>query len=327
MHRILLSPAATLFALTLTTATAVPPSGMVWIPAGTFALGSNHKEFPDAQPIHDVYVDGFWMDETEVTNAEYAKFVEATGYVTVAERPLDPKDFPGAPPELLVPGAVIFAPPKDAVPLDSNLRWWSYVPGASWNHPTGPDSNLEGLGNYPVVNVAFEDATAYAEWAGKRLPTEAEWERAARGGLDQQPFAWGDTFEPDGQPLANTFQGHFPENNTVTDGFAAAAPVKSFPPNAYGLHDVAGNIWEWVSDWYRPDTFAKAAAAGKLTVNPAGPPDSFDPSEPGIPKRVHKGGSFLCTDQYCSRYMPGGRGKGDILTGTNHLGFRCAKNP
>ncbi len=306
---------------------AAPPEGMTWIPAGTFAMGSDLEEFPDAQPVHDVYVDGFWMDETEVTNAEYAKFVDATGYVTVAERPLDPADFPGASPELLVPGAVVFAPPASAVPLDSNLRWWSYVPGASWKHPTGPDSNLDGLENFPVINVAYEDAEAYAEWVGKRLPTEAEWERAARGGLDQKPFVWGEELTPDGNFLANTFQGHFPEENTAADGFAAAAPVRSFPPNAYGLYDVAGNVWEWVADWYRPDTYAKNAAAGELTVNPIGPADSFDPAEPGVPKRLHKGGSFLCTDQYCSRYMPGGRGKGDIMTGTNHLGFRCAKTP
>ncbi len=318
-----------LFALLLAIATAeaAAPNGMVWIPAGTFAMGSSEEEFPDAQPVHEVYVDGFWMDEAEVTNAEYARFVDATGYVTVAERPLDPKDFPGAPLELLVPGAVVFAPPDTAVPLDSNLRWWSYVPGASWRHPTGPESDLEGLEDYPVVNVGFEDATAYAEWAGKRLPTEAEWERAARGGLDQKIFVWGDEFSPEGKLLANTYQGHFPDNNTVADGFAAAAPVKSFPPNAYGLYDVAGNVWEWASDWYRPDTYQKIAAEGALAVNPTGPSDSFDPAEPGVPKRVQKGGSFLCTDQYCSRYKPGGRGKGDISTGTNHGGFRCVKTP
>ncbi len=312
---------------TLATALAAPPSGMVWIPGGTFEMGSDLAEFPDAQPVHPVYVDGFWMDETEVTNAEFGKFVDATGYVTVAERPLNPEDFPGAQPDLLVPGAVVFAPPDGAVPLDSNLRWWTYVPGASWKHPTGSGSSLEGRENYPVINVAYEDAAAYAEWAGKRLPTEAEWERAARGGLDRKPFVWGDEFSPNGQFLANTAQGHFPERNTAADGFAAAAPVKSYPPNAYGLYDVAGNVWEWVGDWYRPDTFVKAAANGPISVNPTGPDGSFDPAEPSVPKRVHKGGSFLCTDQYCSRYMPGGRGKGDVSTGTNHLGFRCVKNP
>jgi formylglycine-generating enzyme required for sulfatase activity len=290
-------------------------------------MGSSSEEFPDAQPVRDVFVDGFWMDETEVTNAAYARFVDATGYVTVAERQLDPKDFPGAPPELLVPGAVVFAPPDGAVPLDSNLRWWSYVPGASWKNPTGPASNLDGREDEPVVNVAYEDATAYADWAGKRLPTEAEWERAARGGLAQKPFVWGDEFTPGGKFLANTFQGHFPEKHTSADGFAGVAPVRSYPPNAYGLHDVAGNVWEWVSDWYRFDTYAKDAAKGPITVNPTGPVDSFDPAEPVIPKRVQKGGSFLCTNQYCSRYQPGGRGKGDVSTGTNHLGFRCVKIP
>ncbi len=316
-----------LFALAHTSVRAEAPAGMVWIPAGTFAMGSQADEMPDGKPIHQVYVDGFWMDETEVTNAQYAEFVDETGYVTVAERPLDPKDFPGAPPEMLVPGAVVFAPPAGAVPLDTNLRWWNYVPGASWRHPTGPDSNLEGRENFPVINVAFEDAKTYAEWAGKRLPTEAEWERAARGGLDQQPFVWGDTFEPAGKHLANTFQGHFPDNNTAADGFVEASPVRSFPPNAFGLYDVAGNVWEWCGDWYRPDTYAIRAEKGELAVNPKGPDESYDPQEPGVAKRVQKGGSFLCTNQYCSRYMPGGRGKGDVDTGTNHIGFRCAKDP
>ncbi len=325
MERIL-APALALFLAA--TAQAAAPDGMVWIPGGTFSMGSQSDDMPDGKPVHQVYVDGFWMDETEVTNAEFAKFVDATGYQTVAERPLDPPDFPGAPPELLVPGAVVFAPPAEAVPLDSNLRWWSYVPGASWRHPIGPGSNLDGRDNEPVINVAWEDAKAYADWAGKRLPTEAEWERAARGGLENQPFVWGDTFTPDGKHLTNTFQGHFPENNTVADGFAGAAPVKSFPPNAYGLYDVAGNVWEWTADWYRPDTYARRAPDGTgLVVNPTGPTDSFDPAEPGIPKRVQKGGSYLCTDQYCSRYMPGGRGKGDVDTGTNHLGFRCVQTP
>lgn len=297
------------------------PPGMVWVPGGVFLMGDD--TMPDSIPRHDVWVDGFWMDETEVTNAEYARFVDATGYVTVAERPLDPADFPGAPKEALVSGAVVFAAPDHEVALGNHLQWWSYVPGASWRHPEGPDSNLDGRENYPVVHIAWEDAVAYANWAGKRLPTEGEWERAARGGLDGAPFVWGKEWMPDGKIMANTFQGHFPDRNTAEDGFAASAPVKSFPANRFGLYDMAGNVWEWCSDWYRADVFANRTG---LTVNPKGPDDSLDPAEPGVKKRVTKGGSFLCTSQYCSRYRPGGRGKSEIDTGTNHTGFRCVRD-
>jgi formylglycine-generating enzyme len=296
------------------------PPGMVWIPAGSFAMGSMTS--PESQPIHQVRVDGFFMDETEVTNAEFAKFVEATGYVTVAERVPSAEDFPGVSPDLLVAGSVVFTPPEAAVPLDAPLRWWSFVPGASWRHPEGPGSDLSKRMDHPVVHVAWEDADAYARWAGKRLPTEAEWERAARGGLEGKRYAWGDEFRPDGRLMANTFQGTFPHKNTVEDGFAATAPVRSFPPNGYGLYDMAGNVWEWTADWYREDTHAHHAREDSVE-NPRGPVGSHDPAEPGIPKRVQKGGSFLCTDQYCSRYEPGMRGKGAIDTGTNHAGFRC----
>ncbi len=300
---------------------------MVWIPGGEFWMGSDEPSFPDARPWHRVRVDGFWMDQTEVTNAQFDRFVRETGYVTVAERTPTAAEFPGAPPEMLVAGSCVFLPPAQDVPLDSHYRWWDYVAGANWRHPTGPGSNLDGQGDHPVVHVAYEDALAYCRWAGKRLPTEAEFEFAARGGLDRKPFAWGDEFQPGGRFMANTFQGHFPNENTAEDGFAGPSPVRSFPPNAYGLYDISGNVWEWTSDWYRPDAYATLAAAGEVAVNPKGPPESFDPAEPGVPKRVHRGGSFLCHASYCARYQVGGRGKGDITTGTNHLGFRCVKSP
>jgi sulfatase modifying factor 1 len=300
--------------------------GMVWIPGGEFMMGSDEPEFEDARPWHRVFVDGFWMDKTEVTNQQFDEFVRATGYVTVAERTPRAEDYPGAPPENLVAGSVVFTPPPQAVPLDTHYRWWSYVKGADWRHPNGPDSNLDGKANHPVVHIAYEDALAYCTWAKKRLPTEAEFEFAARGGLDHKRFVWGDEFQPGGKFMANTFQGHFPDTNTAEDGFAATAPVGSFPPNGYGLYDIAGNVWEWTSDWYRPDYYQTLADIGGVVRNPTGPAESFDPSEPGTTKRVHRGGSYLCTDQYCTRYSPGGRGKGELDTGTNHLGFRCVRN-
>jgi formylglycine-generating enzyme required for sulfatase activity len=312
------------------------PPGMVWIPGGEFSMGAQDppdmehdrvgmQATQDSRPIHRVYVDGFFMDKTDVTNAEFAKFVAATHYITEAERTPKAEDFPGAPPENLVAGAVVFAPPDQAVPLNNQLQWWTYVKGANWRHPSGPDSDIKGKENYPVVSVSYDDALAYAKWAGKRLPTEAEWEFAARGGLSGKPFVWGDSFKPDGKYMANTFQGHFPNKNTDEDGFTATSPVTQFPPNGYGLYDMAGNVWQWVADWYRPDYYRQLAAAGTVSRNPTGPGDSFDPAERGVPKRVMRGGSYLCTDQYCSRYMVGTRGKGEVSTGTNHLGFRCVK--
>ncbi|MGC1448686.1 MAG: formylglycine-generating enzyme family protein [Candidatus Sulfotelmatobacter sp.] len=328
---------AAAFGPTIPNATPGPgpsPRGMVWISGGEFAMGAmdppsadqvGMSVAADARPIHRVYVDGFWMDETDVTNDEFARFVKATGYVTIAERKPRPEDFPGAPPENLVAGAVVFSPPDHDVQLNDQYQWWAYVGGADWRHPEGPTSNLKGREKYPVVQVAYPDALAYAKWAGKRLPTEAEWEFAARGGLAGKRYPWGDEFQPNGRWMANTHQGHFPNTDTGDDGYAGIAPVAQFPPNGYGLYDMAGNVWQWTSDWYRPDYYQQLAAAGGVTRNPQGPQTSYDPDEPTEKKRVHRGGSFLCTDQYCSRYVVGTRGKGEVSTGTNHLSFRCVK--
>ncbi|GEO07454.1 hypothetical protein AAE02nite_51180 [Adhaeribacter aerolatus] len=294
---------------------------MVWIPGGTFQMGSNDAAFPDSQPMHPVTVDGFWMDEHEVTNAEFAKFVQTTGYVTVAERQLNPADFPGVPAENVVPGSGVFTPTSQAVPLDNPLQWWQYVPGASWRHPQGPESSVKSQPNKPVVQVSYEDAAAYAKWAGKRLPTEAEWEFAAQGGRGQQKYYWGNELKPGGKWMANIYQGNFPDKNTGEDGFIGAAPVKSYPANAYGLYDMDGNVWEWCNDYYRPDYYQMSPAK-----NPQGPENSFDPDEPGAVKRVQRGGSFLCSDQYCVRYKPGSRGKGEHTSASDNLGFRCVKN-
>lgn len=296
------------------------PPGMVWIPGGQFWMGGE-PQFADAQPVHLASVDGFWMDRTEVTNAEFERFVEATGYTTVAERTPTVEEIPGASPEQLVAGSIVFQPPDEAVPLDDIRGWWGYVPGADWRHPEGPDSNLDGRQDHPVVHVCWEDAAAYARWAGKRLPTEAEWEFAARGGLDRKRYVWGSRAPgKDGWP-ANIWQGNFPNQNTQADGFARTAPVGSFEPNGFGLYDMAGNVWEWCADWYRPDYYQVAARR-----NPRGPDDSYDPDEPGIAKRVQRGGSFMCSDQYCVRYRPGARGKGDVKSAAAHLGFRCVRD-
>ncbi len=294
---------------------------MVWIPGGKFLMGSDNPDFPDAHPLHEVTVNGFYMDEHEVTNAEFARFVEATHYITVAEQPLDPKDYPGVPSDQLVPGSAVFTPPNGRVRLDDALQWWTYVPGATWNHPFGTSSSIKGKENEPVVHVCYEDAVAYAKWAGKRLPTEAEWEFAAQGGQGNNKFYWGNELKPNGKWSANIYQGDFPDNNTIEDGYAGVAPVKTFPPNPYGLYDMEGNVWEWCSDYYRPDYFAKSPK-----VNPQGPEDSFDPDEPSAVKRVQKGGSFLCSDQYCIRYKSGSRGKGEVTSASNNLGFRCVKD-
>ncbi len=301
------------------------PSGMAWIPGGEFWMGSDEPMFQDARPWHKVYLDAYFIDKTLVTNQQFARFVEATHYVTIAEQTPRAEDFPGAPHENLVAGSVVFSPPHHPVPLNDYLQWWSYVKGANWQHPQGPTSDLKGKQKHPVVHIAYPDAEAYCKWEGKRLPTEAEFEFAERGGLDRKPYAWGDVFRPAGKFMANTFQGHFPDKSTPEDGYATTSPVGAFPANGYGLFDMSGNVWEWTSDWYRPDYYQTLADSGQVSRNPQGPPDSSDPSEPGTVKKAQRGGSFLCTDQYCSRYKVGGRGKGEPDTGTNHLGFRCVK--
>jgi sulfatase modifying factor 1 len=297
------------------------PEGMVWIPAGDFAMGSDDESMSDARPVHRVTLDGFWMDRTEVTNRQFERFVRETGYVTVAEQAPDPKAFPGAPKELLVPGSLVFSPPVGRVSLDDHLAWWRYVPGANWKHPSGPDSSIRGLEDHPVVQVCWDDAVAYARWAGKRLPTEAEWEYAARGGLEGKRYCWGDDLMEGKTWRVNNWQGLFPNENLVEDGFAGTAPTGSFATNGYGLSDMAGNVWEWCADWYQPNYDPTPAR------NPTGPDSSHDPAEPGIPKRVQRGGSFLCSDLYCVRYLPGARGKGATDSGASHVGFRCVLSP
>jgi formylglycine-generating enzyme len=300
------------------------PSGMVWIPGGEFSMGGE-ATLADARPVHRVYVDGFWMDATEVTNAEFAAFVQATGYRTVAERRPRPEDVPDVPAEKLVAGSLVFTAPSQPVPLEASARWWSYIERASWRRPRGAEDRATGHERDPVVQVAYEDAEAYARWSGKRLPTEAEFELAARGGLAGRRYSWGDDFRPGGRFMANTFQGHFPDDDTAGDGWRGLAPVASFPPNGYGLYDITGNVWEWCSDWYRADTYAVLAAAGGVARNPIGPATSDDPDEQGVPKHVQRGGSFLCSSTYCTRYLVGSRGKGEVSTSTNHLGFRCVR--
>ena len=311
-------------------------TGMVWIPGGEFAMGSTDPlARTDEQPVHRVRVRGFWMDATEVTNAQFRAFVQATGYRTVAERPIDweelrkqvPEGTPKPPPEKLLPGSLVFAPPAHAVALDDVAQWWSWTTGADWQHPMGPGSSIDGKDDVPVVQVAHEDAVAYCAWVGKQLPTEAEWEFAARGGIDGAVNAWGN--EPIDPSRANTWQGHFPDVNTTADGFAGVAPVRSFPPNGYGLYDMAGNVWEWCSDRYRPDAYALAVAAagpGGVTVDPQGPAESMDPRNPYAPdSRVHRGGSFLCNDSYCASYRVAARMSCPPDTGMSHVGFRCIR--
>lgn len=313
-----------------------PPPGMVWIPGGTFRMGSTDPlARPDEAPIHRVRVSGFWMDRTEVTNEQFAAFVSATGYVTVAERPVDwellrqqlPPGTPKPDEAMLAPGSLVFVPPQVPVELDDIARWWRWTPGASWRHPEGPGSDLRGREQHPVVHVAHEDALAYARWAGKRLPTEAEWEFAARGGLDAKVNVWGD--EPIDARRCNTWQGRFPDLNTSEDGFAGPAPVKSFPPNGFGLYDMAGNVWEWCADLYRPDTYARRVLEGAAVAdNPTGPDRSIDPRNPYTPdSRVQRGGSFLCNDSYCASYRPSARMACPPDTGMAHVGFRCVRSP
>ncbi len=294
-------------------------ASMIYIAGSTFQMGS--KDFADATPVHEVTVDGFWMDEHEVTNAQFARFVAATGYQTVAERPLDPKDFPNVPLDALQPGSAVFTPPSQAVDLNNHIQWWRYVPGASWHQPEGPGSNIKGREDEPVVHIAYEDAEAFAKWANKRLPTEAEWEYAARGGKQNSKYYWGNELKPSGKWPANVYQGNFPSQDIAEDGYKGVAPVKSYTPNGFGLYDIDGNVWEWCSDYYRPGYYKNSPSK-----NPKGPNDSHDPLEPGAVKRVQRGGSFLCNEQYCERYIAGSRGKGEISSGSNNLGFRCVSD-
>jgi formylglycine-generating enzyme required for sulfatase activity len=301
---------------------------MSWITGGTFAMGSDHH-YPEEAPAHDVSVDGFWIDSHPVTNEEFARFVTATGYVTFAEREADPLKYPGAKPELLVPSSVVFRKPIHKVDLRNHYNWWFYVPGANWRHPLGPSSSIEKKATHPVVHVAYEDAQAYARWMGKELPTEAEWEFAARGGLNGAEFVWGDELAPGDVHLANTWQGEFPYQNLGTDGFEGTSPVGAFPPNGYGLYDMAGNVWEWTIDWYQSH---KDIPSPCCTIhNPRGGTleKSFDPCVPDlpIPRRVTKGGSYLCAPNYCRRYRPAARMAQPIDTSTCHLGFRCIVRP
>ena len=305
-------------------------TAMRHVPGGAFLMGSD-RHYPDERPAHKVAVSGFWMDETAVTNADYAAFVDATGYVTVAERPIDPADYPGADAGMLVPGSLVFRMTDGPVDLGDYRNWWAWTPGACWRRPEGPGSGIAGREDHPVVQVAFEDAAAYAAWAGKDLPTEAEWECAARGGLDGAEFAWGDELTPDGKHVANTWQGPFPWRNFETDGFAGVCPVRSFPANGYGLYEVCGNVWEWTTDWFvskhTPADPAKPSCCA--LTDPRGPAleASFDPLQPRvrIPRRVVKGGSFLCAPNYCRRYRPAARHAQMVESGMSHIGFRCIR--
>ena len=307
-----------------------PSAGMRWIPEGTFLMGSE-EFYPEEAPVHRVSVDGFWADETAVTAAEFRRFVRETAYVTVAERPLEPEQYPDADPELLVPGALVFRKTSGPVNLDDASNWWEYVPGAYWKRPGGPGTTINGRDRHPVVQVAHEDAEAYATWTGKELPSEAEWEYAARGGLDGARFAWGDEHFPGGQPAANTWQGEFPWQTLKLDGYEGTSPVGSFAPNGYGLHDMCGNTWEWTSDWYAPTTAEPDRSPCCAPRNPrvTSQAESFVEGRPGahIPRRVIKGGSHLCAPNYCLRYRPAARQAEAIDTSTGHIGFRCIVRP
>jgi len=320
-------------------ACAAPPEGMIWVEGREFTMGSTHADAPENErPAHHVKLDGFWIDATEVTNAQFKSFVEATGYVTLAEKDVDWEELkkqvpPGTPKpstEMLKAGSMVFTPPKPDARININDvgGWWAWTTGANWKHPEGPDSSIDDRMDHPVVHVAFEDVLAYAKWAGKRLPTEAEWELAARGGLASKKYMWGDEPASEDAPRCNIWQGSFPAKNTLKDGYFRTSPVRAFAPNGYGLYGVAGNVWEWCSDYYRADAYKKLASGGKVLVNPTGPPDSWDPNEeiPVTPKHVIRGGSFLCHITYCESYRPGARRGLTPDTGMSHTGFRCVKD-
>ncbi|KAB1072520.1 formylglycine-generating enzyme family protein [Methylobacterium planeticum] len=301
---------------------------MVPVPGGTFRIGSD-KHYPEEAPVRHVRVDGFWIDATPVTNAQFREFVRATGHVTIAETRPDPKDYPGALPHMLQAGSLVFKPPKGDVDLRNWGSWWRFKFGVHWRKPYGPGSSIAGLDEHPVVHVAYADAEAYADWADKDLPTEAEWEVAARGGLDGAEFAWGDTLTPGGRHMANTWQGAFPHQNLAQDGYERTSPVTAFPPNGYGLFDMIGNVWEWTVDFYTDRHPAEAVKACCVPQNPreAREDASYDPAQPTIriPRRVIKGGSHLCAPNYCRRYRPAARHPHPIDTSTSHIGFRCVR--
>lgn len=303
------------------------PPGMIQVPAGTFQMGCGGEcPMDDAKPVHSVELDAFWMDETPVTNKQFAEFVDKTKYVTVAERTPKASDYPGVPKDQLKTGSAVFTTKN--VDLSDPYAWWVFTEGAYWRHPEGPKSAdvVKSKPDYPVVHVTYEDAESYCKWADKTLPTEAQYEYAARGGLVRKKYAWGDELKPHGKWQANIWQGKFPKKDAGEDGYRGVSPVKAFPKNNYGLYDMSGNVWQWCKDWYRPDTYAEQSRAGQKNRNPQGPPSGNDPSEPGTKKRVQRGGSFLCSDQYCVRYLVGSRGRGDIDSGASNLGIRCVRS-
>jgi formylglycine-generating enzyme required for sulfatase activity len=304
---------------------------MVWIPGGVFQMGSNDF-YPEERPVRRIAVDGFWIDRHPVTNAQFSQFVRETGYVTVAERAPAAEDYPGAIPELLVPGSLVFQRTSGPVRLDDWSQWWRWTPGACWRHPEGPGSSITKRKRHPVVHVAHDDVLAYCAWNGRQLPSEAEWEYAARGGLDGAVFVWGDEERPGGRIMANHWQGEFPWHNDLTDGHAGTSPVGSFPANGYGLFDMTGNVWEWTDDWYvglRQDTGSPTSCCAPPAPRGARPEESLDPNQPEIriPRKVLKGGSHLCAPSYCFRYRPAARQPQMIDTGMSHLGFRCVVRP
>lgn len=300
--------------------------GMVFVPGGEFLMGSD-RHYPEEKPAHRVRVDGFWIDSLPVTNRAFGRFVDETGYKTFAEIPPDPKDYPGILPEMLKPGSMVFTPPSHPVDLANYANWWAFVIGADWRHPYGPQSSLDGLEDHPAVHISYPDAEAYAAWAGKALPTEAEWEYAARGGLEAKEFAWGDVLVPEGRHMANTWQGQFPWQNTEEDGYTRTSPVSSYPANGFGLHDMIGNVWEWTTDWYASQHPMQKSCC--VPSNPRGVAEnqSYDPQQPQfrIPRKVVKGGSHLCAPSYCRRYRPAARHAQPIDTAMSHVGFRCIR--